>query len=76
MKALILHDEHGKIIAVSKVVDQHVSGSKFTSYGMIPRAGQKVLEIEIDKDLESKPLREFHEHYQVDVAQSKFVKKA
>jgi hypothetical protein len=76
MKALILHDEHGKIVAVSRVVDPQVSGSKFTAYGMLPRAGQKVLEIELDKDLESKPLREFHEHYHVDVARSKFVKKA
>lgn len=75
MKGLILYDEQGKIIAVSKVVDPQAPGSKFTSYGMIPRAGQKVMEIEIDKDLESKPLREFHEHYHVDVARSKFVRK-
>jgi hypothetical protein len=75
MKALILYDEQGKIIAVSRVVDPQAHGSKFTSYGMIPRAGQKVLEIELDKDLESKPLREFHEHHQVDVARSKLARK-
>jgi hypothetical protein len=36
MKATILHDEHGKVIAVSKIGDLKEAGSKFTKVGMIP----------------------------------------
>src|ERR1022692_5183027 len=34
MKASILHDEHGRILSISKAVDLKASGSKFTSFGI------------------------------------------
>jgi hypothetical protein len=75
MKATILHDEHGQIIAVSKIVDLKKSGSKFTKVGMIPGPGQRMLEIDLG-ELESRPLNELHQEYRVDVATSKLVRKA
>src|ERR1017187_1818440 len=47
MKASILHDEHGRILSISKAVDLKASGSKFTSFGMMPGAGQQMVGVEL-----------------------------
>ena len=36
MKATVVHDENGRIIAISKAVDLEEAGSKFTRAGIIP----------------------------------------
>jgi hypothetical protein len=74
MKATILHDEHGLIIAISQMVDLEKSGSKFTKVGMIPGPGQQILEVDLG-ELEGRPLLELHQEYRVDVITSKLVKK-
>jgi hypothetical protein len=74
MKASVLHDEHGKIIAISKVGDLKLSGSKFTKVGMVPGPGQRVIETELSAEDSARSLTEFHDAYQVDIATSKLVK--
>jgi hypothetical protein len=74
MKASILHDEHGKIIAISKISDLKHLGSKFTSAGMVPGPGQRIIETQLSAEDNARSLRELHEVYYVDVATSKLVK--
>jgi hypothetical protein len=75
MKATILHDEQGRIIAISKVVDLKKVGSNFIKAGMVPRPTERVLEVDLDGDLESMPILELHENYHVDVIGLKLLKK-
>lgn len=75
MKAAILHDEHGEIIAISKIGDLQAAGSKFERAGMVPAAGQSLLEVELSADDEQRPLRELHEHYRVDTSAKSLVKR-
>ena len=60
MKASILHDEHGRILSISKAVDLKGSGSKFTSFGMMPGAGQRLVEVELSAADSKRPLHELH----------------
>ena len=76
MKASILHDEHGRILSISKSVDLKGSGSKFTSFGMVPGAGQRFVEVELSAADAKRPLRELHARYRVDTASQKLVGKA
>ncbi len=75
MKAMILHDEHGKIISIAKVGNLREGGSKFHRVGMVPGAGQLLLEVELDAAQERLPTRELHASHHVDVAASRLVKK-
>jgi hypothetical protein len=75
MKATILHDEHGKVIAVSKIGDLKEAGSKFTKVGMIPGKGQRMLEVELSGDEANRSILEIHTEYVVDVRNAKLVKK-
>jgi len=75
MKATILHDEHGEIIAISKIGNLKEAGSKFLKASMVPGAGQRALEIELGGEEEKRTLRELHAKYRVDVATSKLIKK-
>jgi hypothetical protein len=75
MKTSILHDERGRILAISKHVDLKASGSKFTSFGMIPGAGQKIVEVELSAADMQRPLDELHKTHRVDTASQKLVKK-
>lgn len=74
MKATILYDEHGTILAISKAVDLKTAGSKFTRVGMVPRRGQLMIEAELSPEDDARPLRELHAAYRVDSATSKLVK--
>ena len=76
MKANVLHDEHGRILAISKAVDLKQVGSKFTRFGMVPGPGQRMVEVELSREDESRPLRELHAHYRVDAAGARLVKRA
>ena len=76
MKASILHDEHGRILSISKAVDLKASGSKFTSFGMVPGAGQRVVEVELSAADAKRPLPELHAAYRVDTVSRGLVKKA
>lgn len=76
MKATIIHDEHGKILAISTVGDLKAAGSKFTKVGIVAKPGQHVLEIELVGGLESIQTLQLHNEYHVDVAASKLAKKA
>ena len=67
MRVSILHDEHGRILSISKPVDLKRAGSKFTSFGMVPGAGQRLIEVDLsedDVDLSeddaARPLHEIH----------------
>jgi hypothetical protein len=71
VRASVLHDEQGEIIAISKIGDLQASGSKFTSAGMVPGPGQVLLEVEFPDTDADRPLRELHERYRVDVAAKK-----
>jgi len=75
MKATILHDEHGRIVAVSRPVDLKKAGSKFARFGMVPGVGQRVVEIEFSDEIAKKPLVELHREFRVDVAGSKLIRK-
>jgi hypothetical protein len=75
MKVSILHNEHGLIIAVSKIPDLEESRSKFAATGMIPGKGQRLVDVELDEELRDKDLRDLHSEYRVDLETSKLVKK-
>ena len=75
MNTTILHDEHGQIIAISKIVDLTKVGSKFDKVGMIPGKGQHKLELKLTNDHQNRPLAELHKEYRIDVATSTLVKK-
>lgn len=75
MKASVLHDERGEIIAISKIGDLQASGSKFANAGMVPAPGQTLVDVEFPADDADRPLRELHEQYRVDVASKKLVKR-
>jgi hypothetical protein len=75
MKATVLHDENGRILAISKIEDLKKSGSKLVKAGMIARSGQRSVEINLSKELNSRPLRELHTEYRVDPGTSKLVRK-
>jgi hypothetical protein len=75
MKASILHDEHGEILAISKITDLTETGSKFTSARMWPGSGQWLIEVELSEDEQKLPLRELHSNHVVNVAASKLEKK-
>ncbi len=75
MKATFLHDQDGRILAISKAVDLKQAGSKFTRVGMVAGRGQQLLELHLAEEHASKSLRELHEQFQIDLATSKLVKK-
>jgi hypothetical protein len=74
MKATILFDERGKILGISKSVNPRHTGSKFTSHGVVPGAGHRVIEVSLSHEDQDRPLRELHGQYRVDVAALKLVK--
>jgi hypothetical protein len=76
MKAMLLHDEAGAILAISADVDLKKAGSKFTQFGMVPGPGQRKLEIELSVEQEKKSSRELYEEFYLDRATSKLVKKS
>jgi len=75
MKASILHDEHGQILAISKITDLRATGSKFQSARMWPGSGQRLIEVELSEGEQKLPLRELHSTHIVNVAKSKLEKK-
>jgi hypothetical protein len=75
MKISILHDEHGQIIATSKVGDLKAAGSKFTEAGMLPGKDERILEIELSTEYEGIPLLDLHKEHCVDLAALRLVKK-
>ena len=66
MKASILHDGEGHILAISKAADLTASGSKFTQAGMVAAEGQSLAVVELSAEDSQRPLRELHETYRVD----------
>ena len=75
MKTTILHDKHGRILSVAKVGDLSTAGSKFMRVGMVPSAGQRLLELELSEEDEKRSLSDLHAAYRVDRAGQKLVKK-
>lgn len=74
MKASVLHDGEGRILAISKAADLETSGSKFTQVGMVAREGQSLVEVELSAADSRRPLRELHESYRVDPASKTLVR--
>ena len=75
MKATFLHDQEGRILAISKPVDLKQTGSKFTGAVMVAGRGQRLLDLDLAAEHASKSLRELHEQFQIDLATSRLVKK-
>ena len=75
MNATILHDEHGRILAVSRIGDLKKAGSKFTKVAMVPGPGQQMLEVELNAEIEKRTLTELHRDYHVDLRDRKLVRK-
>ncbi len=76
MKTMILHDDRGHILSVSKVGDLKAAGSKFTSVGMVPGAGQHLIEVELSAEDERRALRDLHDAYRVERLSQRLVKKS
>jgi hypothetical protein len=75
MKITVLHDEHGAIVAISRIENLHSAGSKFTKVGMMPAAGQHMIEVELSGEEEQQSVKELHESYRVDVSTHKLIKR-
>ena len=74
MKATVVHDENGRIIAITKAVDLQEAGSKFTRAGIIPGPGQYALDMELTGELERMRLLDIHRSHLVDRVASKLVR--
>jgi hypothetical protein len=66
MKASVLHDDKGQILAISREADLQASGSKFTQAGMVAGKGQTLVEVELTAKDSKRPLHELHQTYRVD----------
>ena len=75
MRASLLYDGQGHILAISKSTDLAASGSKFTQAGMVAAAGQTLVELELSAEDSQRPLRELHETYRVDPATKTLVRR-
>ena len=75
MKATVVHDDRGDIVAIAKIGDLARAGSKFTRAGLLATDGQRVVEIELSEEQAARPAREIHATYRVDPATSKLVQK-
>lgn len=75
MKATVLYDEHGRILAVSQVEDRDQAGSTFDSVGMVPGPGQRALEAEFPDDLAERAPASLHEEFRVDPVSGSLVRK-
>jgi len=64
MKLIVLHDSRGKILSVARFEPQQ--GKLRTGFGMAPKRGQSVLELEASDELAGRPLSEIHETFRVD----------
>jgi hypothetical protein len=74
MKASVLHDGEGRILAISKAADLTASGSKFTQAGMVAGEGQSLAVVELSAEDSQRPLRELHETDRVDPAAKTLVR--
>ena len=74
MKVTLLHDEQGRILAISTDVDLNQSGSKFMKVGMLAGPGQRKLEVELAGEPDKRALLELHKQFRVDTATSTLVK--
>jgi hypothetical protein len=75
MKATVVHDDRGDIVAIAKIGDLARAGSKFTRAGLLATDGQRVVEIELSEEQAARPAREIHASYRIDPATSKLVQK-
>ena len=75
MKATVVHDDRGDIVAVAKISDLTQAGSKFTRAGLLATDGQRVVEIELSEEQAARPAREIHASYRVDPATSRLIRK-
>jgi hypothetical protein len=75
MRASILHDGEGHILAISKATDLRASGSKFTQAGLVAGDGQSLVEVQLSAEDSRRPLRELHEAYRVDPAAKTLIKR-
>lgn len=75
MKATVLYDEHGQILAISNTDDREEAGSKFDRAGMVPGPGQRILDVELSDDDAGRPLPKLHQEYRVDLATSTLTQK-
>jgi hypothetical protein len=74
MKATILHNDRGEILAISRIADLSTSGSKFKSAGMMAAPGQRIIEVELPAEDGRRGLSELHKHYRVDVSKRELVR--
>jgi hypothetical protein len=54
MKVTILYDDHGQIISISKFGVRREAGSNVSESSVVPGLGQRILEIELNGELEKK----------------------
>jgi len=73
MKVTVLHNEHGRIISMSKPYLKH-AGSKFEKIGILPGKGQLILDIELASEQAKMPLLDLHKLYHLDRVKSILVK--
>jgi hypothetical protein len=75
MKATVVYDEGGEIIAISKEIDPREAGSGFTEVAIIPGEGQHAFDVELTGELAGMRLRDIHQRYRVDRVASKLVER-
>jgi hypothetical protein len=73
VKLSVLHDQDGKVLALSRSGPPAATGSGYAKVGILPRQGQMVTEVELGKDLEAVPLLELHKKCRVDAAKARLV---
>ncbi len=67
MKVIVVYDEKGRIISVTRHADASTQPSGIVKLGVIPGSGQHAHEIKLPPELEKEPLLNLHSEFRVEV---------
>ena len=67
MKAFVLCDEHGKVIAIGRPEEVEGEPSESEIERLVPQSGQRAYEIDLPAELEKVPLLKLNYQFRVDL---------
>lgn len=73
MKVSVIHDAQGRIISLSRPEEMKKVGG-FLKVAIVLEPGHRMIELDLSKELEGKPLVEIHRDYQLDLRKQRLVK--
>ncbi len=67
MRVLVVADDQGRILSISKPGDVEDSESGIGAAGVLPDLGQRVHSLELSEELASRPLLELHQEFRLEL---------